>query len=81
MKHNSIFLHDIAHWYVHASSTLGGGSQVPAVPKVPEIQVPKLPDWAVVDITTPADSRWPGKIADADFFGEKWELKRPMPNR
>ena len=44
-------------------------------------QVPKLPDWAVVDITTPPDSRWPGKIADADFFGEKWELKRPMPNR
>jgi hypothetical protein len=38
-------------------------------------QVPKLPDWAIVDLTTPPDSRWPGKIADADFFGEKWELK------
>ena len=38
-------------------------------------QVPKLPDWAVVDIRTPPNSRYPGKIADADFFGEKWELK------
>jgi Prolyl oligopeptidase family len=38
-------------------------------------QVPKLPDWAIVDLTTPPDSRWPGKIVDADFFGEKWELK------
>ena len=43
-------------------------------------QVPKLPDWAVVDFTTPPDSRWPGKIADADFFGEKWELKPTHKN-
>ncbi len=38
-------------------------------------QVPKLPDWAIIDLTTPPDARWPGKIAAADFFGEKWELK------
>jgi hypothetical protein len=38
-------------------------------------QIPKLPDWAVVDVTAPADGRFPGKIADAGFFGEKWELK------
>jgi hypothetical protein len=37
-------------------------------------QVPKLPDFAVVDITTPADARYPGKIVDAGFFGENWEL-------
>ncbi len=37
-------------------------------------QISKLPDWAVVDSTTPADGRWPGKIADAGFFGERWEL-------
>lgn len=37
-------------------------------------QVPKLPDYAVVDITTPPDSRWPGKIVHAGFFGEDWEL-------
>ncbi len=38
-------------------------------------QIPKLPDWAIVDITTPPDSRFPGKIANADFFDEKWALK------
>jgi prolyl oligopeptidase family protein len=37
-------------------------------------QIPKLPDWAVVDIGTPADGRAPGKIVDAGFFGERWEL-------
>lgn len=34
----------------------------------------KLPDWAVVDITTPPSSRWPGRVVDAAFFDEKWEL-------
>ena len=38
-------------------------------------QVPKLPDWAIVDVRTPPNSRYPGKIADADFFGELWEVK------
>lgn len=38
-------------------------------------QVPKLPDWAVVDVNIPPNSRWPGKVADAGFFGERWELK------
>lgn len=37
-------------------------------------QIPKLPDWAVVDTTTPPNSRWPGKIVDAGFYGERWEL-------
>ena len=37
-------------------------------------QVPKLPDWAIVDIRTPADSLWPGKIADASFFDESWKV-------
>lgn len=38
-------------------------------------QVPKLPDWAIVDLRTPADSLWPGKIVAADFFDENWALK------
>ena len=38
-------------------------------------QVPKLPDWAIVDVTTPPDARKPGKVVAADFFGEAWELK------
>jgi dienelactone hydrolase len=38
-------------------------------------QVPKLPDWAVVDVTAPPSSRWPGKIVAQDFFNEEWKLK------
>lgn len=38
-------------------------------------QVPKLPDWAVVDVRTPANALWPGKIVAADFFDEQWKLK------
>jgi hypothetical protein len=36
-------------------------------------QVPKLPDWAIIDITTPPNSRWPGKVVDANFFNEEWK--------
>ncbi|MCA9216352.1 MAG: hypothetical protein KDB27_24960, partial [Planctomycetales bacterium] len=38
-------------------------------------QVPMLPDWAIVDLRTPPNSRWPGKIVDAGFFDEQWKLK------
>ena len=38
-------------------------------------QIPRLPDYAVVDLTTPADSHYPGKIVEAGFFGERWELR------
>lgn len=37
-------------------------------------QVPKLPDWAVIDVNTPANSRLPGKVVDAAFFDEQWKL-------
>lgn len=37
-------------------------------------QVPKLPDFAVVDIETPPTSRLPGKITMAGFFGELWDM-------
>jgi len=39
-------------------------------------QVPKLPDWAVLDISVPPSSRFPGKVAAADFFDEEWKLRR-----
>jgi len=39
-------------------------------------QNPKLPDWAIVDITQPPDRFAPGRIHDADFFDEQWKLKR-----
>ena len=38
-------------------------------------QTPKLPDWVIVDVRTPPNSRWPGKIVAADFFDEEWKLK------
>ncbi len=38
-------------------------------------QVPKLPDYAIVDTSQPITSRAPGGIADAGFFNESWELK------
>jgi hypothetical protein len=40
-------------------------------------QVPKLPDWAIVDISVPVSSRAPGGITSAGFFGEHWEFEAP----
>jgi hypothetical protein len=37
------------------------------------LQVPKLPDYAIVDVREPANARWPGKIVDAGFFDEHWK--------
>jgi hypothetical protein len=37
-------------------------------------QVPKLPDFAVVDINVPVTSRSPGGIVAAGFFNEEWGL-------
>jgi hypothetical protein len=39
-------------------------------------QVPKLPDYAVIDVTTPPNSRFPGKIVRAGFFDEQWKLQK-----
>lgn len=38
-------------------------------------QTPKLPDWAVIDLTERPGSRRPGRIADAGFFNEQWAWK------
>ena len=39
-------------------------------------QVPKLPDFAVVDVGVPVTSRAPGGIASAGFFDELWQLPK-----
>jgi len=39
------------------------------------LQNPKLPDWAVLDITTPPDTSSAGKAVAADFFDSHWKLK------
>ena len=36
-------------------------------------QVPKLPDFAVVDVDSPPTSRAPGRIVQAGFFDEEWK--------
>jgi len=40
------------------------------------LQNPKLPDWAIIDLSQPPDGTSPGRIHDADFFDEHWQLKR-----
>jgi pimeloyl-ACP methyl ester carboxylesterase len=37
-------------------------------------QVPKLPDFAVVNVNVPPSSRAPGEIVRAGFFDERWAL-------
>src|SRR5439155_23843725 len=37
-------------------------------------QVPKLPDYAVIDVDVPVTPRAPGGIVKAWFFGEQWQL-------
>jgi len=37
-------------------------------------QVPKLPDYAVIDVDVPVSSRAPGGIVTAGFFTEEWTL-------
>ena len=37
-------------------------------------QVPKLPDYALVDVNVPVSSRAPGGIVAAGFFDEQWEV-------
>lgn len=38
------------------------------------LQVPKLPDWAIIDARTEPGKVSAGRVVAADFFGEKWEL-------
>ncbi len=37
------------------------------------LQIPKLPDYAIVDLREAPGPRWPGKIVDAGFFDEEWK--------
>jgi predicted esterase len=47
------------------------------------LQNPKLPDWAIIDISQPPDALAPGRIHDAGFFDEAWQfrgsVKGPTP--
>lgn len=39
------------------------------------LQNPKLPDWAILNITQPADAESAGKVVAADFFDVHWQVK------
>lgn len=36
-------------------------------------QISKLPDWAVINVTSPVTPRFPGKVEAAGFFNEEWK--------
>jgi pimeloyl-ACP methyl ester carboxylesterase len=38
-------------------------------------QIPRLPDYAVIDLATPPNDQWPGKVREAGFFNESWQLE------
>ena len=40
------------------------------------LQNPKLPDWAILDITQPPTAEAAGKVVAADFFDERWQVKK-----
>ena len=37
-------------------------------------QVPKLPDWAIYDVSQPPTSRYAAGVVTAGFFDERWQL-------
>jgi pimeloyl-ACP methyl ester carboxylesterase len=37
-------------------------------------QIPRLPDWAVLDVEQPRTSQRPAAIANAGFFNERWQF-------
>jgi hypothetical protein len=39
-------------------------------------QVPKLPDYAIIDVSQPVTAQKPGGIVAAGFFDEEWKLKK-----
>ena len=44
-------------------------------------QIPMLPDWVRIDLSTPATPRYPGRIVSGGFFDESWQLRSGDPLR
>lgn len=40
------------------------------------LQNPKLPDWAVLDITQAPNAESAGKVVAADFFDDRWQVRK-----
>jgi len=43
------------------------------------LQNPKLPDWALIDLSQVPNDATPGRIAEAGFFDERWQSKPGKP--
>ncbi len=43
--------------------------------KTNSLQNPKLPDWALLDITQAPSAESAGKVVAADFFDDRWQVK------
>lgn len=43
------------------------------------LQNPKLPDWAILDVSQPPTAEAAGKVVAADFFDTKWKVKPTPP--
>ena len=43
--------------------------------KTNSLQNPKLPDWAILDITQPPSVEAAGKVVAADFFDSQWKVQ------
>ena len=41
------------------------------------LQNPKLPDWALLDLSQPPSAEAAGKVIAADFFDDLWQVKPP----
>lgn len=37
-------------------------------------QIPMLPDWAIVDVSSGSTTQFPGNVVEAGFFDEQWQL-------
>ena len=42
------------------------------------LQNPKLPDWAIIDVSQPPNAESPGRVVAADFFDAQWRSKPGM---
>jgi hypothetical protein len=40
------------------------------------LQNPKLPDWAILDITQAPNAETAGKVVAADFFDDRWQVRK-----
>lgn len=47
--------------------------------KTNSLQNPKLPDWAILDITQAPSAESAGKVVAADFFDDHWQVRPNMP--